>query len=589
MSQVARTWTLQAALRAIPRLALASALLIASTVLRPTVADADPILIPGTDVGAQLPNPDINILLRVQLPRTEPVPGQPCAFRYKDQVPPGVTIKHVAPCGSNGSPGDLNSPWATIAHALRALQPGQVAYIHGDTNVTTVDYREANLAPGNDGTKATPIRLVAAPGETPPLLGPPSNLAAGTPLLRLIRPWWLIDGLHINGASDQVRVRPGAIVEVKDTSFVALRRLDITGVGARAQSSANAAITFLNAKDVALLGSHIHEPLSGSQRTDRPLNEPPLHNVNDNQGVKVLGPSDRVLLRGNHSYGHNGDSVQCGDDPTQPKNVTIEANRYHQDEENAVDVKSCISVTIRGNKFFGYFPARDYATRRSPHGDAVIVNRTSGGLAPDKVLIERNRFFYNSRAMTISPDSGTTVVRRNLIFSGLNIHCGLGAGIRAAGKHMELYHNTLHNLPGPQPTKPTACARMPSWWTPSEGAAVRINDQHITERVVLWNNIIATATLHLQVTTPNQPLDAARNLFDVRPSTLPPDSKIGDPMFINDPVENDYYTQPGSPARDMARLVPPGVNDPTNLPYCDDPADQDEIAQPDIGFLESCF
>jgi hypothetical protein len=46
-----------------------------------------------------------------------------------------------------------------------------------------------------------------------------------------------------------------------------------------------------------------------------------------------------------------------------------------------------------------------------------------------------------------------------------------------------------------------------------------------------------------------------------------------DPLILNDPRANDYYTQPGSPARDIAI--------PTGSSYCG--------AGPDVGFLESCF
>jgi hypothetical protein len=57
-------------------------------------------------------------------------------------------------------------------------------------------------------------------------------------------------------------------------------------------------------------------------------------------------------------------------------------------------------------------------------------------------------------------------------------------------------------------------------------------------------------------------------------------------MFVNDPANNDY-TKPGSPARDAATPVPQAVRDPAL--YCDDPSEPDLLAEPDIGFLESCF
>jgi hypothetical protein len=70
---------------------------------------------------------------------------------------------------------------------------------------------------------------------------------------------------------------------------------------------------------------------------------------------------------------------------------------------------------------------------------------------------------------------------------------------------------------------------------------------------------------------------------------MPPGSVIGNPLYVADPTNNDYFTRQGSPARDGATIVPSNVADPRV--YCDDPSPQetDQLVEPDIGFLESCF
>jgi hypothetical protein len=52
-------------------------------------------------------------------------------------------------------------------------------------------------------------------------------------------------------------------------------------------------------------------------------------------------------------------------------------------------------------------------------------------------------------------------------------------------------------------------------------------------------------------------------------------SLIGNPLFVDEPRYNDFFTQQGSPARDRAAQTP----------------EQTTICGngPDIGFLESCF
>ena len=60
---------------------------------------------------------------------------------------------------------------------------------------------------------------------------------------------------------------------------------------------------------------------------------------------------------------------------------------------------------------------------------------------------------------------------------------------------------------------------------------------------------------------------------------IPSGSIVADPMFVDDPRNNDFYAKPGSPARDIALREPLSV-DPRNSAYCGD--------GPDIGFLKTC-
>jgi hypothetical protein len=553
--------------------------------VHPTPAQAAPTLIPVSQVGAQLPDQAITNLPAIAMPAAQKVPGQ-CAFQFNASNPAPVPIKHVAPCGSviTGT-GAADNPWGTIQQAMSKLGAGEVAYVHDDPN-RSIDYSEYDLTPATAGLGApcppggiaAPvwIRLMAAPGESRPTLAKPQNAPLSKPILRLDKSWWLVEGLRILGT----RVAQHSAVYVSG-GCVVLRRIEVTRA-----DTANAAVAFSAARNVALIDSHIWESLDAS--TGRPQLAP--MNATDHHGVTVSGGSDRVLLRDNHSYGHNGDSLQCGEalsttaspDPT---NVTIESNRYHQDEENAVDIKHCLRVTIRGNKFFRYSPARPLASDRSPHGDAIVVHANALGQAAERILVERNRLFGNSRGINVSSNASFAVIRRNLVFDAKVDRCGVGAGIVAGATPVELYHNTLDSLPGPTTSPGSGC---PHNWSTSERAAIRLINQSSVQKPVLWNNVVAHAQRHLSVALSSSVLDAETNLFDSPPlGGAPANSLVGDPMFVTDPANNDYYTKSGSPTRDTATLVPPSVKDPAS--YCDDPNDADALAEPDIGFLESCF
>jgi Right handed beta helix region len=555
-----------------------------------TEVAADPMLVPGSDIGAALP---VATVAKPQVPDMPPAPrvsGGACRFQFSS--PPPVPVKHVAPCGGAAGTGAANNPWGSLKQALALLKPGDVAYVHDDPS-RGVDYAEYDLTPTADGTGApcagsaaapARIRLMAAPGEGMPVVKKPADAALAKPLLRLSKSWWLVEGLRFSGA----RVERHSVVVIT-AGCVVMRRVEITGAG---QSNASVAIS--DAKHVALLRNLIWQPVTGDATTGRPATVPTTNQ--DHHGVTVSNASDRVLVRSNHSHGHNGDSVQCGEidddvapsDPD-PANLTIEGNRFHQDEENAIDLKRCVRVTIRENKLYGYYPARPYRlpngslANRAPQGDAIVVhhNRLEGA---ERVLIERNRLFRNSRAINLGSKVSRVVVRRNVIFGARQDRCGIGAGIAVEAQQIEIYHNTLDVLPAPITTPGSNC---PTTWSASQRAAIRLSNQSSSTRPVLWNNIVSHAFRHLAMSISASVLDARRNLFDAAPSIGTPfDSLIGDPKFVADPATNDYFTQPGSPARDAAAPVPASVLDPAT--YCDDPGDPDTNAEPDIGFLETC-
>ncbi len=524
-------------------------------------AYAAPTLTSPALVGAQPVDGAISSPPEGAMPQARKLTGQ-CAYAF--DAPPPAPVVHVAPCAdpTTGN-GSQERPWRNLQQAFAAVTAGQVVYVHDDPNLP-VDYSEPDITPMQAGTRTARIRVMGAPGEGMPTLAKPSGAILEKPALRLSRDWWIVERLRIYG--DNVTRSAATLVT---GSYVVMRHLEVTRAG-----SANAAITVTGGHDVALLSSRLYEPLVGDAVTGRPARVPT--SSQDNQSVVIHNGADRILIKGNESYGHNGDSVQCGEEPGSTTNITIEGNRFHQEEENAVDIKDCVGVTVRGNKLFGFYPARPLSTMRSPHGDAIIVHKDSVGDGANRVLIEHNRFFRNSRSINLAPEAGAVVARRNLIFEARTDHCGLGAGIRAAALNTEIYHNTLHNLPVPATQPGTGCQT----WSATERAAIWVDNPRTEQRAVLWNNIVASVQRHFVVSR-FAGLDAATNLFDTTPvGGTPSGSLIGDPQFVTDPTNSDYYTEPGSPARDRATPLSAAVGDPVT--YCLD------NNPPDIGFLESC-
>ncbi|WP_183296094.1 hypothetical protein [Cellulomonas cellasea] len=513
-------------------------------------------------------------------------------------TPGGQLIRHVAPCGSATGTGAPTSPWRSVAQAMASLQPGDVAYLHDDPALA-IDYQESGLRPARSGTgESARIRLMAAPGERP-WLGRSPSASSETPLVHLDRSWWVLEGLNLDAAGLTLRT---SVLRIGTARATSVHHDVVRGLSARNTGGTKAVVEFDGAENSALLDSA--GPAAGGGRIglieplgtdDRPMGVPAAgsRDFTDHHAVTAKNGADRILVRNVESAGHNGDSFQCGEESgtTRPvtSNVTLVGNRFHHEEENAVDLKACHGVTLRDTKMYGFRPARPSEkdgtlSTRAPQGDAVVMHAAESGRSADRVLVELNRFWDNSRAVNVSNRVARVVVRRNLVFAASTAACGIGAGMDVRAADAEVYGNTLEGLLSPT-AAPAACGTRFSW-SGSQRAAIRLAGA-TSSRAVLWNNIVSNASVPY-ASTSGLVVDARRNLFDAAFPGMPPDSRTGNPRFVTDPANNDYFTERGSPARDEAAGLPSAVRDPRQ--YCDDPSatEPDTLVEPDIGFLESC-
>jgi acid phosphatase type 7 len=470
----------------------------------------------------------------------------PADIGFANLVPPQTPdkVRHVAPNGSDSNPGTRELPWRTIGKAARTLgvkQPDdtvfQVAYVHGGT------YNE-RVTTGTGGSANAPLWLLEAPGESAVIRGDGSS---GNPFIRITKPYWVVDGFEIDAGGSQnhaIRFQSDP-TQGFNASHAVVRNANVH------HGTGPAAVAFQGATDAALLNSKVHDYTFG---------------LNDSHGVLVTGAADRLLIEGNESWKNDGDSVQCqkASGVAAPKNLTVEGNRYHEERENAVDIKTCTNVTVRDNKLYGFRPyTPTNSTNNSPHGDAIVVHENAAG-----ILLEQNRIWNSGRGASIGASNGTlgpVVFRRNLVFdlatgTGLSTDtAGSGNGVRVPyTPDAEIYHNTFDNLRG-------------------TAIAVGDNDGSV-DRADVINNIVQKAGAGLSRGRVSS-LTVQKNLFWDTSQLVPPDSMVADPMFVDDPRNNDYFTKPGSPARDVALHEPLAV-DAANSTYCH--------AGPDIGFLESC-
>ena len=500
--------------------------------------------------------------------------------------------------GSDGNPGTASLPWRTIGKALGSLTAGQTACVHADGTY----YEDQNVA-AHGGSATDPIAIKGAPGEPRPVVRstsdkPPFDLGSAAD-------YWLIEGFEIDKAT-----RDGNAVRVNGADRVVVRNsLMRDGKGGAAMGVYN------DATDVEIRGNEIrnmhrwvHEDtgeVAFSQLTSS-------YKRADTNGVVVerVGSSAapvRVLVKSGHIHDNGGDGVAClrGNDTTSPasdavmpRDLTIEDVRSNGNAENAVDIKTCERVSIRGsvtpdqagsaaaNKFYGYRPTNRSTDRPGNHssGVAIVIH-----LYARDILVENTRIWDSCEGIAVGRQDYNGVrdvlVRRTLLFDMVGPATGgsecKGHGIRATlVDHMDAYHNTFDGVPNVSAI----------FGSDNGGSYSSVN-------VDFWNNIIrnsGSSGYWIDLYAPRTPdfesdynvfsntdglsshfkLDFDRRSLSEWRSETGEDARsvVADPLFVADPRSNDYYTQSGSPARDAA------LNN-VGSRYCG--------AGPDIGFRES--
>lgn len=495
------------------------------------------LLLAATPVLAQEPVPDSDVGIGAQV-RPD--------LSFAEVKPRRVF--HVSTKGDDGNPGTQQRPWRTLRHAVLTLRPGDAAWVHGGTYQERVDLGGAV----RDGLPGAPIQLLAAPGEKPVLRG--GDEKSG-PMLRIARSYWVVAGFDIQVAGSAVHG-----VRFQGARHVVVRESQVWG------GQGPAAVTFYGgAADIGFLRNQVHDYRWGAGK--------------DSHGLLVQPDSARILIQGNEAWGNAGDSFQCqGPDTTPgtniPVDITVEGNRFHEDRENAVDIKTCERVTIRGNKFYGYRPAST-----APQGAAMVVHYSAR-----RILIEGNRVWDSGRGLSLGGNLiwkepvTDVIVRRNLVFEGTAEKGGSGDGLRVGtSRRVRLYHNTLASLPG-------------------GGLKLGDGDHGPAEDLRVLGNIVYDAPRAWEVKRSGvKGLVSDRNLafrpgeaiafrVDGKDVSLAEWrkrtgqdalSRIADPRFVEDPRNNDYFTRAHSPARNGGDPRVPG-----NKEFCG--------TGPDLGFLESC-
>jgi len=126
-------------------------------------------------------------------------------------------IFFVTTSGDDGHDGSYATPWKTIVHAKKNLQPGDIAYLGDGVSQTTQENYNAALSmdandASNSGTASMPKALVAYPGAKV-TVGAESGLERGilTPGITGTFDYWVISQLVLRGETEAIDLEGGAV------------------------------------------------------------------------------------------------------------------------------------------------------------------------------------------------------------------------------------------------------------------------------------------------------------------------------------------------------------------------------------------
>jgi len=165
----------------------------------------------------------------------------------------------VAPDGSDGDPGTIEEPWATVQHALDTLEPGQRALVREGTYTQSLVMNRA-------GTAEAPITLEAYPGEHPVVhpggtssMDYPLRVTAGAAYFRFAG--FIVEGAPVHktmniwisdGQQNPPQASPTHDIEISDCEIRA-------GMGTGVFVSPNT-------RSVQLIGNTVHDNGDGSRQ-----------------------------------------------------------------------------------------------------------------------------------------------------------------------------------------------------------------------------------------------------------------------------------------------------------------------------------
>ncbi len=195
---------------------------------------------------------------------------------------------------------------------------------------------------------------------------------------------------------------------------IALRYLEVHNPPGQGGAGGSAIGTSSGTQDMVVYRNHIHHNERVRVRDGK-------RTADDCHGVNVGSGIERIWILHNHIHHNSGDAVQGSHRAKiAPRYVYIGGNVFHEDRENAVDLKTIRDVVVSQNTMYGY------ERSETSSGDAIVVGSNGydprQGFGPDNAWILFNEIRDSRTGIRVEG------VRRGWIM-GNHIHDIHGSGI----------------------------------------------------------------------------------------------------------------------------------------------------------------
>jgi len=250
-----------------------------------------------------------------------------CFTHYVDSTDPNAT-------NTNNAYGSIKKPRTTVPYPLVA---GSVVEVHNAAEFSSIYNITMN------GTEDQPV-FIRGVGDPTFQLG---GIIKGC--------YGILEGIYLYTGALEVRPHDGS-----SAHHICIRDCELEGAATAGSGGVYADVYGASGnvfQYIVFYNNEIHHGGDSEYATE-----------NDNHGIVVSSYCNHIWILDNNIHHMGGDSIQINGSVASTKYIYIGGNTFHDDRENAVDIKKASHVIISQNEAYGY------ESCSSASGDAFCVH-----------------------------------------------------------------------------------------------------------------------------------------------------------------------------------------------------------------------